>query len=135
MNKHIILLGAAAILLFSCSREIEYGIRSGENITFTAEWASSNETRTILQEDGTSVWWEPSAQINVFFGNKASGKFTSTNTQPQAIVDFQGNLSIVVGSVESENPAHSYWAVYPYNAANNFCFCLIHFLIKLRFSL
>lgn len=118
MNKHVILLSAAAVLLFSCSRESEPVIQPGETITFTARWASSEDTRTILQEDGTSVWWEPGAQINVFFSEKASGKFTSTNSQAQAIVDFQGSLPIVVGSVETENPPHSYWAVYPYDAAN-----------------
>lgn len=118
MNKHFFFLSAAAVLLFSCSREPEQVIQPGETITFTAGWARSEDTRTILQEDGTSVWWEPGAQINVFFSEKASGKFTSTNSQAQAIVDFQGSLPIVVGSVETENPPHAYWAVYPYDAAN-----------------
>lgn len=118
MNKHVILLSAAVVLLFSCTRESDQVIQPGETITFTAAWAGSDETRTILQSDGTSVWWESGAQINVFFSDKASGRFTSTNTQSQAIVDFQGSLPIVVGSVETENPAHAYWAVYPYNAAN-----------------
>lgn len=119
MNKHFILLSAAAVLLFSCIRESDQEvIRPGETITFTASWAGSDDTRTILQPDGTSVWWESGAQVNVFFSDKASGKFTSTNSQAQAIVDFQGSLPIVVGSVETENPPHAYWAVYPYNAAN-----------------
>jgi len=119
MNKYVTLLSAAAVLLFSCSREPEPVIQPGETITFTAAWAGSEDTRTILQADGTSVWWEPGAQVNVFFSDKASGKFTSTNSQAQAIVDFQGSLPIVVGSVETENPPHAYWAVYPYDAANN----------------
>ena len=118
MNKYVTLLSAALVLLFSCTREAEQVIQPGETITFTAGWAGSEDTRTILQEDGTSVWWEPGAQVNVFFSDKASGKFTSTNSQAQAIVDFQGSLPIVVGSVETENPAHAYWAVYPYDAAN-----------------
>ena len=119
MNKHVILLSAAVVLLLSCSREADHNlIQPGETITFTAAWAGSEDTRTILQADGTSVWWEPEAQINVFFSDKASGKFTSTNSQAQSIVDFQGSLPIVVGSVETENPPHAYWAVYPYDAAN-----------------
>lgn len=118
MNKHVIFLSAAAVLLLSCSREADQVIQPGETITFTAAWAGSDETRTILQSDGTSVWWDATEQINVFFSDKASGKFTSTNSQPQAIVDFQGSLPIVVGSVETENPPHAYWAVYPYNSAN-----------------
>ncbi len=122
MNKHLILLCAVTPLLFSCTKEAEAPatkeVQPGETITFTAGWADSDETRTILQSDGTSVWWDAAEQINVFFSNKASGKFTSTNAQPQAIVDYQGSLPIVVGSIESDNPAHAYWAVYPYNAAN-----------------
>ena len=118
MNKHVILMGAAAALLLSCAREADFAeIQPGETITFTAGWADA-ETRTILQPDGTSVWWEPAAQVNMFFGDKASAKFTSSNGQPQAIVDFLGSLPISVGSVETENPPHAYWAVYPYNAAN-----------------
>ena len=119
MNKHVILLSAAVVLLLSCSREADHNlIQPGETITFTAAWAGSEDTRTILQADGTSVWWEPEAQINVFFSDKASGKFTSTNSQAQSIVVFQGSIPIVVGSVETENPPHAYWAVYPYDAAN-----------------
>ena len=118
MNKCVILLSAAALLVLSCTRESDQVIQPGETITFTASWAGVDETRTILQSDGTSVWWDAAEQINVFFSDKASGKFTSTNSQPQALVDFQGSLPIVVGSMETDNPAHAYWSVYPYNAAN-----------------
>ena len=118
MNKNVVLVFTTMALLLSCSREVDQVIRPGETITFTAGWAGAKDTRTILQPDGTSVWWEPSAQINVFFSDKASGKFTSTNSQAQGIVDFKGSLPIVVGSVETDNPAHAYWAVYPYDSAN-----------------
>lgn len=120
MNKHIILFGTAATMLLSCAREAPVeDINSLQTLTFTAGWAESEDTRTILQADGTSVWWDAGEQISLFFSNKASGVFTSTNTQPQAIVDFQGNLPIAVGSVESDNPAHAFWAVYPHDAANS----------------
>ena len=118
MNKNVVMLSAALVLLLSCSREVDHVIQPGETITFTAGWEGIDDTRTILQPDGTSVWWESSAQINIFFGDKASGRFTSTNSQAQAIVDFTGSLPIVVGSVETDNPAHAYWAVYPYDSTN-----------------
>ena len=119
MNKYAIVVFAAAALLFSCTRETAINeILPGQSITFTADWGESEATKTVLQSDGTSVWWDAAEQINVFFSDKAAGKFTSTNSQPQAIVDFQGSLPIVVGSIESDNPSHAYWAVYPYNAAN-----------------
>jgi len=118
MNKQVIFLLSVVALLLSCTREVNNQvILPGETITFTAGW-SSTETRTTLQSDGTSVWWEPFAQVNLFFSNQASGKFTSANEQFQAVVDFQGSLPIAVGSVETENPPLAYWAVYPYDAAN-----------------
>ena len=120
MNKYVIIFGVIAAMLFSCTREtaIVDDIQPEQTITFTAGWADSEETKTILQSDGKSVWWDAAEQINVFFSDLASGRFTSRNAQPQAIVDFQGSLPIVVGSIETDNPAHAYWAVYPYNAAN-----------------
>ena len=92
----------------------------GTELTFTAVMADSeNEgTRTALQADGKSIWWNAGEEINVFFSDKASGAFTSTNTEPQAVVDFQGILPIIMGAVESDGPALAYWAVYPYNAEN-----------------
>ena len=92
----------------------------GTELTFTAFIADGeNEgTRTVLQADGKSVWWNAGEKINVFFSDKASGEFTSTNTEPQAVVDFQGILPIIMGAVESDGPALAYWAVYPYNAEN-----------------
>lgn len=119
MKKYAIIFLGTAALLFSCTREsVVNKIQPDQTITFTADWGETNGTRTILQSDGTSVWWDAAEQINVFFSNKASGKFTSTNAQPQAIVDFTGSLPIVVGSVETNNPAHAYWAVYPYDSAS-----------------
>ena len=124
MNKELIVISVAAAFLLSCAKEVDKAdsvqpmILPGETITFIAGWAGSEDTKTILQPDGTSVWWESGAQINVFFGDKASGKFISTNSQAQAVVDFQGTLPIMVGSLEAENPPSAYWAVYPYDEAN-----------------
>ena len=119
MNKSVVILSIAVALLLSCTRESGYdALQSGKTMTFTAEWAGEEDTRTVLWDDGTSIWWMPREEINVFFGNKASGIFTSTNDDVKKIVDFRGSLSIIVGSVETDNPSHAYWAVYPYNSTN-----------------
>ena len=119
MNKFVVFFCAAAALLLSCDRkDVVNETERDRTITFTAGWADPAATTTILQQDGTSIRWDADEQINVFFGDKASGKFTSTNTQPQTIVDFQGSLPNVAGSAETDNPARSFWAVYPYNEAN-----------------
>ena len=117
MNKHVILLTTMA-LLFSCAKEpVVNEVQPAETITFTAGWADSEETRTVLQSDGTSVWWTPGEEIMVYYGNKFSGKFTSTNTESQALTSFSGSLSVLTGTVEEGNGSQSFIAVYPYDAA------------------
>ena len=117
MKKDRIVLLGLSLLALSCAGEKGF-FPDGEVLTFTADWVSPEETRTVLKSDGTTVWWEPEDEINVFFGNEASGLFTATNTQSQAVTDFRGTLSIVVGSIETDIAPHAYWAVYPYNADN-----------------
>ncbi len=89
-----------------------------KQMEFRAVWADESETRTELQSDGTSVWWTPGEEINVFYGDTFSGRFTSTNTTNKALVSFQGTLTALTGTVETGNEASAYWAVYPYDAAN-----------------
>ena len=101
MKKDRIVLLGLSLLALSCAGEKGF-FPDGEVLTFTADWVSPEETRTVLKSDGTTVWWEPEDEINVFFGNEASGLFTATNTQSQAVTDFRGTLSIVVGSIETD---------------------------------
>ena len=119
MNKLVIYWCVAAAVLVSCDRK-DGGddTKDDQSVTFTAGWADSNPTQTNLQQDRTSIRWDAAEQIHVFFGDKASGQFTSTNTQPQAVADFQGSLPFVAGSVGTDHPAWSYWAVYPYDSDN-----------------
>lgn len=119
MNKVVVFWFVAVALFLSCDRkDVVDETKDDRTVTFTAGWADSDPTKTDLQQDGASVLWDAAEQIQVFFDDKASGKFTSTNAQPQAVVDFQGSLPIAVGSVGADNPARSYWAVYPYNASD-----------------
>ena len=111
MKKHFVLLSIALVVFFSCSREVVMEeIQQDQTLTFTASWAESDGTKTIVQSNGTSVWWDAAEEINVFRGDQ-SGKFTSTNSRPQAVVEFQGSLPAGGSSA-------NYWAVYPYNVAN-----------------
>ena len=108
---------ALVLVMISCSSE-----RIPEDkieIEFVATWADTDNTRTTVQEDGTSVWWTTNEEINLFNDNLSSGRFVSTNQQPQDIVAFRGSLDVVTGTIET-GPAHLwYWAVYPYNASNS----------------
>ena len=68
-------------------------------------------TKTVLADDRTSILWNPSDQIKVFYGS-ASAQFTAMNTEPEECTIFSSNTALVYGGTESSS---SYiWAVYPY---------------------
>ena len=120
MRKYAFWAGAVlALALVGCTREMEVQVLpEAEEVTFSAVWAEDSGTRTALQENGTSIWWTPGEEINVFQGTMASGKFTSTNTEPQELVQFRGSMEVMTGTVETPGDQLSYWAVYPYDEAN-----------------
>lgn len=113
------LLLPAVSMLLSCQKEAETPETKnpeGELLEITASWAEGEEgSRTALQADCASIWWTPGDEINVFFGNTASGKFTSTNMEPQETATFQGTLSMDMGPQGDA----AFWAVYPYNEQNS----------------
>lgn len=121
-TKALLYAAVIAAVSLSCTREVvESGqMNPGTELRFTAEWASENGgiSRTVLREDGKSVWWMPGDEINLFFGDKASGKFVSDNEDPAAVVDFVGTLPIAIGSMEMESAGLACWAAYPYDEAN-----------------
>lgn len=119
--KTLLYAAVVAAVSLSCTREAEESglLNSGIEMEFTAEWADEKgaDSRTILQEDGTSIWWSANEEINVFIGKDVSAKFVSSNTQPQRLVSFVGN--VLIGAAEQEDSFPGYWAVYPYNAENS----------------
>jgi len=121
--KSLLYAAVAAMACLSCTREVEESgvLDTGIELAFTAEWVNENgaDSRTVLQDDGTNIWWMPGDEINLFFGDKASGRFRSNNSEPEAVVDFQGTLPVAIGSIETEMSDLAYWAVYPYSASNS----------------
>ena len=105
-----LLFVSLTVFAVGCSREDT--IEDKAELVFTASWADTPFTKTVLQEDGTSVWWTVGEEINLFYGSLASGCFVSTNTQPQQNVSFMGSLGII------ETVPNLYWAAYPYNSIN-----------------
>ena len=108
------------ISFVGCSRhnEDEYN-PIAKNLVFKASWENEIDTKTVLQENGTSIWWSTSEKINVFYGKTRSGVFTSTNTEPAEVTTFTGEL-ILKDIVQEDATSAGYWAVYPYNE-NNTC--------------
>lgn len=109
-----------AAVSLSCTQEAEApeSLNGGNEVEFTASWAQEDESRTVLQENGADIWWSAKEDINVFFGVESSGKFTSTNTEPQEVATFRGTLNTIIGSIESYDAAPAYWAIYPYDEDN-----------------
>ena len=111
-------LTVLAVSIVSCTREDGKDTAvEGPVLTFTAIHADSKDTKTALQDNGTSIWWTSNEQINIFYGTKFKGQFSSGNSEPQATTTFSGSLTVVTGSIES-GAADAYWAVYPYDEAN-----------------
>lgn len=108
-----------AVFFAGCNRIAEPVPETDSELVFHARWAESPDTRTALQSDGTSIWWTLSEKINVFYGNKFSGVFVSTNEAPSALASFQGTLTVVTGTIENGNASQAYWAVYPYSTDNS----------------
>ena len=104
-------MALAVLALGSCSMEQESIVPEEiPGMKFTAVW-SDEASRTSLDENGTSVLWDPGDEIFIFQGvtaegPSAMGKFTSTNTAPQSTATFTGKLE---GECSGD-----YIAVYPY---------------------
>ena len=51
--------------------------------------ATLDGTRTVLQSDEKSVWWQAAEQISVFYGTASLGKFISDNSSDSATATFE----------------------------------------------
>ena len=111
MDKRALVCGVLLLAAtLSCTREQDFD--SSVKMVFQATWADNPDTKTAIQEDGTSVWWSPKEEISIFHG-RSYGKFTSTNTTPQATVTFEGTFSEYDGRSVAE-----YCGIYPYGPGN-----------------
>lgn len=102
----------------SCQQELiepDNHDSKGVEMIFTA--VSEGQTKTNRQEDKT-VWWSPSEEINVFYGDLTSSKFVSINEEPSPVVQFKGSLDAFTGSNEQEGSKQHFYAVYPYSFDN-----------------
>ena len=100
-------LGAALCLLAACSDKEETHPTSGQEIILTAKTEVGDVTRTILDEDYTTVLWTPNESISVFRSGKMA-VFTSTNTEKTSSAQFKGTLP--------ESGSDVLYGLYPYSA-------------------
>lgn len=108
MNRYSHLAFGAALCLFAACSAKEEGTPPSLEVLLTATTEKSNNTRTTLDEDYTSVLWMPNESLSVFRGGKMAA-FTSTNTEKSTSAQFKGTLP----EAGSDN---ALYGLYPYSA-------------------
>ena len=102
-------LPVLALMAVACTQEQP----TSEELCFSVRWGENPLTRTVLQEDGTSVWWCPDEYIKVF-SNDMAGMFYSTNAENAETIEIRGGL--VPNNGRDGNANGTYLALYPYDA-------------------
>lgn len=115
MKQYLPIFLAAALFSFvSCSRENPENYADRTILTLKV-YSAENSVKSSVVDGGTTVYWEPSDAIKVFYGSDGA-RFTSTNTDASPIADFTGSLNIIFGSNEGVGGGKELWAVYPFRA-------------------
>ena len=86
-----------------------------KEVILTATFEGSPETRTVLDNDYTTVLWKPLDEITVFSAGEAS-KFTSQNTDNAKSVNFKGSISVITGTAEDNGIDTYIYGLYPYRS-------------------
>ena len=113
MKVRYVMIAAALLACASCSKIVEQPEQEGVLMTYMAYQEGAQDTRTMVQDGGTQVLWEPADEIKLFFKDSA-GKFVSQNSEPAGVADFTGELSVLVGANEGAGSSNLTWGLYPY---------------------
>lgn len=104
------LIIASAMLMAACIREEPVVDTTGQELSFIAIQESSGEvSKTVVQDAGTQVYWEPGDEISVFY-DRYSGRFTTSISEPSAVASFTGTIEGVTVPNDAE-----LWALFPYS--------------------
>lgn len=76
-------------------------------------YANENDTKTVLDDAGTHIYWEKGDAIRVYYGNKSSA-FNSVLNENSPTADFEGFLYV------DRTLQEQFWAVSPYSSAKGF---------------
>lgn len=114
-TRYLMMTALVAAAMCSCAKDSDQTDAEASQVELTFRASFGTATRTVVQENGTSVWWSPGDKIQVFYGSLTSGRFTSTNPEAVAITQFTGSLPISSATLENGLIGASFWGVYPYN--------------------
>ncbi len=116
METRYIFIAAAALIVSACAIKSEPIEELGQTITIEAIQVGNGAlTKTAVQDGGTSVYWEPSDEVKVFYDGEGS-RFVSNNTDLVGVAKFTGTLSTVIGFNEGFSNDNPLWGLYPYRA-------------------
>ena len=113
MKQQAFLLIISIVLLASCQREQDW--EGAPDIKAKVE--SEQKTRTSLSVDESgagTIYWNPSDQIDVFFGTKKA-QYTSQNASDAIAATFKTSDSVSGSDVSSTN----IWGLYPSNSSSS----------------
>lgn len=113
----LLLLGAA-----SCEKEgneLSAPMTTGEKIGFSAT-IDDSASRTILAEDGATVYWKGDEQIGVFYTTTPLGGTNTTRNRNElyTLSAYDGASATLTGNIEWVDigeGAHKFQMYYPYN--------------------
>ena len=137
MNKIIILLGAAALMLAGCGKEF-FGARTGERITFSARTTYKPATKTAYTgtvADGKElIAWVPGDQVRIF-SEQAEHRYQADRHEADYLVTAVTNNGHY-SNAQVDNPGtagtsgdrnglvwgtgrHTFYGIYPSPAVNS----------------
>ena len=111
LKRYAIVALVALLGALSCKTR---DVKDPQLVTFQAVQGDSPASKTILQADG-SIFWSPGDEINLFYGENGSARFTAGNTEAAAHTSFTGSLDGFL-----PNGQDDFWAVYPYSGETVF---------------
>ena len=82
---------------------------SSSSMTIQAGFYAGEGSKTILQDGGPKVFWEPADEIKLF-SNGTGARFIAQNDAPAAVATFSGTASVVIG----QDTSVDLWGLYPY---------------------
>ena len=106
--SHLLLLTVLPVLTACTAKEQQSGFRpSSDGFSIPARFVGNSETRTVLDDDYTTVLWMPHETVSMFNSGEMA-MFTSDNTEKAAVVKFSGQFGN--GGKDS-----MYYGLYPYD--------------------
>ena len=91
----------------------------GQQLVFTGGFGDV-ETKSAIQPDGTSIWWNRGDDICIYYGLSEGNHFIASDDEDEfSYAHFTGQLTAFTGQDGQGNPNY-FWAVYPYEASSSF---------------